>query len=272
MLPSPQQFHDLINSMESEIVAQDPDTISVLKWANLWNNTGLIGLNTGDMGKLVKFRDYIHAKKKNGMVYAMVPKELVTNKTTITTLLKYNYRDYNLETLPGGLFRRNPELDGSLVVTKSRTFGVGDKTIKGESKDGWRYVEMEADATFMALLEDYSETHRFSLGSDSIQIWGGRRRPDPGQAGRGTGNKSRGTNPSRNGSSSRPNLKSITIAPATPTGRSSNVIDLTGSGTAPGTGVKNGNGIPGSIHIVQRKDGAGAAAGGSGATEGFSRS
>ena len=241
MLPSPQQFHDLVNTMESEIVSQNLDIISVLKWANLWNDTGLIGLSTHDIDKLDSFRDFVYAQKKGGMTYSLIPKELVANKTTITTLLKYNFRDYDLAALPGGIFRRNLDLDGSIVVTKSRLFGAGDKTLKGESKEGWRYIELEADAAFMSALERYPESHRFSLGSDSIQIWGGRRKPEQGQAGRGRASRVG----IRNQGGTNPNLKQIPTTPLPP--GQPLTVDLTGGGTAPGKGAKSGLGEPSSI-------------------------
>ena len=123
--------------------------------------------------------DLVQNQKKDGFIFTMVPKELVALNSTVITLLKYNFRGYNLAILPTALFRRNLDLDGKLVVKKSRLFGPTDKTLKGESKEGWRHVEMEADTTFMANLERYPESHRFSLGSDSIQIWGGKRKPEP---------------------------------------------------------------------------------------------
>ena len=104
----------------------------------------------------------------------MVPKDLVTTGSTIITLLKNSYRNYNLEILPAALFQRNLYLDGELVVSKSRLFGANDRTLKGEPKEGWRHVELLADPVFMKILEDYPESHRFSLGSDSIQLWGGK--------------------------------------------------------------------------------------------------
>ena len=264
MLPSPQQFHDLVNAMEKEIISKNLDIISALKWANLWNDTGLIGLSTNDMDRLNKFRDFVHSQKTGGMAYALVPKELVTNKTTITTLLKYNLRNYDLAALPGGIFRRNLDLDGSLVVTKSRIFGVGDKTLKGESKDGWRYVELEADMIFMKILEGFPESHRFHLGSDTIQLWGGKRCTDQGPSGRTrpgrNGNKSQGgTSSDRNGNSSTlpPKQKPLTID-----------LSGTGGGTAPGPGAQSGLGIPSSNRGNRGDPSHGGAQGGAGVPSG----
>ena len=111
------------------------------------------------------------------MIFTVVPKDLVSMGATVITLLRSNYRGYNLEILPAALFQRNLFLDGELVVTKSRVFGAGDRTLKGESKEGWRHIEMQADAVFMKVLEDYPELYRFTLGSDTIQLWGGKRKP-----------------------------------------------------------------------------------------------
>ena len=134
------------------------------------------------MIKLNQFQDFIVSQIKGGMRFTLVPKELVASRTMITTLLKTNYQDYDLEILPTALFRRNLDLDGELIVTASRTFGAGDKTLKGQPKEGWRHVEMEADQVFMKVLENFTENHRFKLGSDGIQLWGGKRKPDPSQS------------------------------------------------------------------------------------------
>ena len=245
MLPSPQQFHDIVNTVESEIISKKLDFISVLRWANLWNDTGLVGLSSNDLKRMGDFRDFFHSQRRGGMIYSLVPKELVAQKTTISTLLKYCYRNYDLASLPGGLFKRNLELDGSLVVTKSRIFGPNDKTLKGETKDGWRYVELEADAVFMKVLEQFPETHRFTLGSDSIQLWGGKRKQTTGannQKTTPTGRSSRarsnfggtgGAGPSGlndNNNNYRPRARIVALPPPTPT------IDLTKDGTE-GTGA-----------------------------------
>ena len=37
---------------------------------------------------------------------------------------------------------------------------------------------MLADKVFMKSLEQFQESHRFNLGSDGIQIWGGKRKPE----------------------------------------------------------------------------------------------
>ena len=75
-------------------------------------------------------------------------------------------------------------------MTRSRIFGARDKTLKGQSKEGWRHVELEADDVFMKILENFTENHRFKLGSDGIQLWGGRRKKDG--AGQGKGKSGEG--------------------------------------------------------------------------------
>ena len=175
-----------------------------------------------DLSKLQEFQDFVAGQSKGGMRFSLVPKDLVSSRTTITTLLKTNYQDYNLEVLPAALFRRNLELDGELIVTRSRTFGARDKTLKGQSKDGWRHVELEADEIFMKILEGFTENHRFKLGSDGIQLWGGRRKQDP-----------RGSNSNNNNNNNNNNNRNRTQAGASGAGNVSK-NSLTRGGTRNG--------------------------------------
>ena len=179
MIPTRQQFHDFINTLECHIITTNKSLMSVMKWSNIWDEVGLLGLSTKDLGQLDAFCNYLMSKSVGGMVFTVVPKDMVTTGTTIITLLKNNYRNYDLEILPEALFQRNLYLYGELVVSKSRIFGANDRTLKGEPKEGWRHVELQADPVFMKVLEDYPESHRFTLGSDSIQLWGGKRKPEP---------------------------------------------------------------------------------------------
>ena len=51
---------------------------------------------------------------------------------------------------------------------------------------------MEADLTFMTVLEDIPDSHRIAPGSDTIQILGGERKPEAANK-NGRANRSRGT-------------------------------------------------------------------------------
>ena len=111
---------------------------------------------------------------------------------------------------------------------------------------------MEADVVFMNILEKYPETHRFNLGSDTIQIWGGKRRSDQGQPGRGRASKTFNSNHGGSNNTANPNLRMLT------TGKSSTAKDQTKGGTAPGMGAKGGVGEPSSNRIqkIQNQNGA----------------
>ena len=125
MIPTKQQFHDFVNNLEYDIMTRDKGLMTVMKWSNVWDDVGLIGLSTREMDRLRAFCACLRDKKLNGMLFTVVPKDLVSLGSTVITLLKSNHRGYNLEILPAALFQRNLYLDGELVVTKSRLFGAG---------------------------------------------------------------------------------------------------------------------------------------------------
>ena len=106
-----------------------------------------------------------------------MPKDLVVEQSSISTLLRHEHRGFNLEDLPEAIFQRN-DLEGTLEITHSRTYGASDKTRAGQPKEGWRLVFMVGCPVFMKALANYSENHRFTVGSHPIQLWGGQRKKD----------------------------------------------------------------------------------------------
>ena len=144
--------------------------------------------------------------------FTIVPKELIVEQTSISTILRHEHRGIQLKDLPDAIFLRN-NLSGTLDVTHSRTYGAADKTRAGQPKEGWRLVFLTGCPEFMRSLSMFPETHRFTLGSSGIQLWGGVRkkdqRPDkrPGKTTRPGGgnnnNKSRESDKNNNNSGNR---------------------------------------------------------------------
>ena len=139
------------------------------------------------------------------MVFSCVPRDLVEARRSVSTILKAPLREFELAQLPRALFQRNENLAGELLVIKSKLFGPSDKTAKGISKEGWRYVELQASEEFMQSLKDFPESHHFPLGADSIQIWGGIRKEEEKDSTANFQGKSGWRNPGKNGGNARRN-------------------------------------------------------------------
>ena len=134
---------------------------------------------------------------------------MVVEQTSISTILRHEHRGIQLADLPDAIFLRN-NLTGTLDVTHSRTYGAADKTRAGQPKEGWRLVFLAGCPEFMRSLSMFTETHRFTLGSSGIQLWGGVRKKDPRperRAGKnpradgGNNNRSQGSGGGRNNNS-----------------------------------------------------------------------
>ena len=151
----------------------------MLQWTNVWDAVGVVDLSTKNMPLLREFVEYIGAYQGTEFEYTAVPKDVVVEDTSLTTILRNVHRNIDLETFPLALFRRNPEMrGGELFVSHSRVYGAGDKTRAGMPKEGWRLLFLRGCPTFHRLLGNFPESHRFTLGTSGIQIWGGKRKEE----------------------------------------------------------------------------------------------
>ena len=168
-----------MNSLECRLLKDGSKLIKVLQWTNMWDAVGIMGLSTSDVPLLQKFMDYVSGFGAGVMEYAAVPKEFVVEDSTLSTILRNTHRSLDLESFPMALYHRNPELRGGhLCVTHSRCYGAGDKTRAGQPKEGWRLLFLKGCPIFLKKLSKFPESHRFTLGSSGVQIWGGERRPE----------------------------------------------------------------------------------------------
>ena len=87
----------------------------------------------------------------NDAVFVVVPKELVMEQASVSTILRHEHRGLNLIDLPDAIFLRN-DLEGTLEITRSRTYGAADKTRAGQPKEGWRLLFLVGCQTFMRSL------------------------------------------------------------------------------------------------------------------------
>ena len=140
----------------------------------MWDAVGIMGLSTDNVPLLKEFLDFVGNFGKGSLEYSSIPKEFVVEDTSITTILRNSHRALDLNSFPLALYHRNPALrGGDLVVTHSKTYGAGDKTRAGQPKEGWRLLFLKGCPIFMKKLSSFPESHRFTLGSSGIQIWGG---------------------------------------------------------------------------------------------------
>ena len=141
ILPTEQQFHDVMNLIECQMLGDGLEIINVLQWANMWDAVGVIGLSTVNLPLLKEFLEFVSKFGDGTMEYSTIPKEFVVEDTSLTTILRNNNRKLDLQTFPMALFHRNPGLrGGELHVTHSQTYGAGDKTRAGQPKEGWRLL------------------------------------------------------------------------------------------------------------------------------------
>ena len=153
----------------------------------MWGTVGIIGLSAKSIPKLKQFRDNLMNFRFQGRFFTSVLKETVSGMAGITILLRNNLRGYDLNCLARALLRDNPRLKGSIQVHQSRQYGDKDKTRQGENKAGWRLVSLTASAGFITSLEPFPDSHRFKLGSNDVQIRGGKRAPEIPGGGRNNG-------------------------------------------------------------------------------------
>ena len=169
-----------MNRIQCKILRDDLEFGDALQWVNVWDTVGVLGLGTADLQKLQAFGDFVEGTIIGNTVFGMVPKEIVIEETAeLSAILKNDLRDFELDSFPKELLRKNGGLGGSLVITHSKVYGPVDKTRKGQSKDGWKLLFLEGCATFLSRLSNYPESYRFEFGSSRLQIWGGERKEEP---------------------------------------------------------------------------------------------
>lgn len=150
---------------------------SILRWTNAWGSVAVMGLDSADLDKLLKFRTFFTTLRYNHHYFNTFPKDAMTNNYGLSILLKSDLREFKEEFLAEALFARN-DLHGILDTLQAETFTAADTTRAGVSKNGWRNVLLEGDEAFFKSLSTFTANHWFNIGPASVQIHGGERRAE----------------------------------------------------------------------------------------------
>jgi hypothetical protein len=174
-VPPLQTFFDLISQVECSLIEKQSNALTALKWASQWGEVGLVGLSTRNLELLQDYRRALATTVIDNICFTSIPRDVLEPKNVVTLLLKEVHRHFKPEYVPFAILQRNPDLRGRLRTIRVKTHGPDDKTIKGQSKAGWRTIVLEGDCEFMTSLKFLPEDRRFALGAGHVFLHGGER-------------------------------------------------------------------------------------------------
>ena len=175
--PKLEQVRDFASYLTCQIAELKLEFGTVLRWTNPWGNVTVMGLDSTDLGLLLKFRTFLTTLRYGHQYFNTFPKDAMNNNFGLSILLRSDLREFREEFLAEALFARN-DLHGILETLQSETFTAADTTRAGVSKNGWRNVLLEADETFLKSLSAFTSSHWFNIGPAAVQIHGGERRAE----------------------------------------------------------------------------------------------
>ena len=175
--PGIDKVRDFASYMSCQIAEHKLEFGTVLRWTNPWGNVAVMGLDSSDLGLLLRFRTFLTTLRYVHQFFNTFPKDAMTESLGISIILKSGLREFQEKYLAEALFARN-DLSGVLDTLQSETFTASDRTRAGVSKNGWRSVRLEGDETFLQSLSKFTALHWFPLGPASVQIHGGERRAE----------------------------------------------------------------------------------------------
>ena len=175
--PGIDKVRDFASYMSCQIAEHNLEFGTVLRWTNPWGNVAVMGLDSSDLGLLLRFRTFLTTLRYVHQFFNTFPKDAMTESLGISIILKSDLREFQEKYLAEALFARN-DLSGVLDTLQSETFTASDKTRAGVSKNGWRNVQLEGDSVFLQSLSKFTALHWFPIGPASVQIHGGERRAE----------------------------------------------------------------------------------------------
>ena len=177
-LPPTQIFYDYVVLLEQE--TWNTGFEDIILWHNMCGAIGLLGLQASSLDRLLQFRLHITSRQYHGLLFATFPREGTTRWTEMTTILKANLRALHIDNLTDVIFRYNAKLGlrGHLQLDKSYDYPTGQRTKKGESKEGWRHALILGDSVFMDSIKPFPPSFPFRIGSSTIQLRGGERKKE----------------------------------------------------------------------------------------------
>ena len=172
-VPDEDQFNDLINDIICNLTDSDNPAIKAYAWSD--PKRGIIALNTFSRKLLDQFRNEIkeYGGPDSNTEYETYLNDAIVDKFSVTILLKRNLRSIATQKLAQMLFKRNPELRGSLRPIKCKHYAENDTNMNGTSRKDWRLIHYEANEEFLKSLEKRPEDHLFKLGATGVSIKGG---------------------------------------------------------------------------------------------------
>lgn len=178
-VPNFETAADFLNNSICTMYNQDAPFVDVYDRTGKWGLITTLLLKPDQQDGISQFRNHLINWSYKGMDYETFPKDVITMKPDLSILLRNNMKSFQLEVLPKILFSRNKDrLAGALRVLSHRTFPDGEKSHKGESKENWRQVDLQADEQVMRCLRVIPESSPFLLGVETVQIRGGLRPQD----------------------------------------------------------------------------------------------
>ena len=175
--PTIEKVRDFASFLTCQIAEHKLEFGTVLRWTNPWGNVAVMGLDSSDLGLLLKFRTFLSTLRYIHQFFNTFPKDAMTESLSISILLRSDLREFQEKYLAEALFARN-DLSGVLETLQAETFTALDKTRAGVSKSGWRNVLLEGDDDFLKSLSKFTALHWFNIGPATVQIHGGERRAE----------------------------------------------------------------------------------------------
>ena len=129
--PDRQEFIDLLNTIEARNSATKNGYSAALEYNNMWGQVPILGLRIRNLVLLDGFRDQIDDFQCPVAEYTTFPKLGLDRKFAITIMLWQDLASFPIETLPRNLLDRNPELQGGLRVSRTKTFKDSDLDMRG---------------------------------------------------------------------------------------------------------------------------------------------
>lgn len=160
------------------------DGIRALKYL-AWSDErrGIIALKTNSLRRIELFRQHIRdwrptdedEEQLEDMEFESYLIEAIVGQYSLTILLRRNLRRIKIENLAELLFARNKMLKGSLTHIKCKSYTQEDFNQNETSRKDWRLVHLEGDDAFLESIAQFPNDHFFKLGSDGVQVRGGKR-------------------------------------------------------------------------------------------------
>ena len=169
-IPPLSDFTEVVNQVQVRILERGFRFLDVLVETSSWCGVGVIALKATCPLRMQRWREQLTRVDLLGYEYNSFPKDaLITRDIQVSILLRSGLKNFKLKWIAHELKIRNP-LKGRMTIVYSKTYGPGDKTRAGISKNGWRLVIAKVDAVFAESLKLLPFGYGFRVGASTVQI------------------------------------------------------------------------------------------------------